>query len=111
MSVLYICDPEKNGNCPKTICAYLNQGECRHTRYQEYRAQQPGTSIITRDNIKVEFQLETYKVEHLYSDGMELYTCKNCGTSVDSGDVYCKKCGFKFIGCIKQSAFESSKEN
>lgn len=30
---LYLCDPDKNAECPKTYCAYLLPGfsECRHT--------------------------------------------------------------------------------
>lgn len=30
---LYLCDPDKNADCPKTYCAYFHPGfgECRHT--------------------------------------------------------------------------------
>ena len=36
LSVLYLCDPDKNTECKKTAC-YRNGGECIHTAHKKYR--------------------------------------------------------------------------
>ena len=36
LSVLYLCDPDKNTECKKTMC-YRNGGECFHTVHKKYR--------------------------------------------------------------------------
>ena len=33
---LYLCDPEKNTECPKTHC-HINGGDCRLTTHRKYR--------------------------------------------------------------------------
>ena len=37
---LYLCDPDKNADCPKTNCAFLppEKGECRYTLDTKYAA-------------------------------------------------------------------------
>lgn len=35
---IYLCDPSKNKDCKKTGC-YLNGGDCRHTKKEEYKAE------------------------------------------------------------------------
>ena len=32
---LYICDTDRNTECPKTAC-HLNGGPCKHTKNQKY---------------------------------------------------------------------------
>ena len=33
---VWLCDPEKNTECPKKHCAWLHElGECRHTHKKE----------------------------------------------------------------------------
>ena len=36
LSAIYLCDPDKNTECKKTMC-YRNGGECVHTVHKKYR--------------------------------------------------------------------------
>jgi ribosomal protein L40E len=40
-------------------------------------------------------------IENEYLDGMIIYTCGNCNTTVEEKDNYCRKCGTKFRRTIK----------
>ena len=36
MKMIYPCDPNKNINCSKTNCYYLNGGTCGHTKHSKF---------------------------------------------------------------------------
>ena len=53
---LYLCDPQKNADCPKTYCAYLHPGfeECRHTsdiRFAEIDDEGNAIRIMNADEL------------------------------------------------------------
>ena len=55
---LYVCDPEKNVNCKKTLCHH----PCFFTRHEEYARQRDGKPIEAEDGI-IE-RLEALKADH-----------------------------------------------
>lgn len=54
-ATLYVCDPEKNTECPKTSCCYLLElaegGVCSATFHREFaREYSDGTPMIHKRN-------------------------------------------------------------
>ena len=47
-TTVYMCDPDKNTECPKTYC-YRNNGECECTMCAEYAVKDRRGKPITRD--------------------------------------------------------------
>lgn len=54
----YICDPEKNVNCKKTLCRH----SCFLTRHEEYARLRDGKPIESEDGLLT--RLEALKADH-----------------------------------------------
>ena len=55
-AVLYVCDPEKNTECPKTSCCYLLElaegGVCSATFHREFAREYPDGTPMIQERLK-----------------------------------------------------------
>jgi len=65
---LYLCDPVKNAECPKTSCKFgKNAGECTNTAKKEFaRLDENGEPIVAYTNM-AEVMAEFNALEHTSS--------------------------------------------
>ena len=48
----YICDPEKNVNCPKSICQALGRGECIYTTDPEFAVNPDQPEFVIKESLE-----------------------------------------------------------
>lgn len=70
MTIVYLCNPLSNTECPKSYCKKLNNGECQHTTKKQFRLNdKDGALFIQVDGKLVEYEcLNDYIKERAESE-------------------------------------------